>query len=320
METKQEKTKHIPVLLKEVVSTLSLKPTNVFVDATLGGGGHFLALLQQLNGQGKAYAFDQDENAISRMLEILEQDGFKTLEKKNKRKLLVKGKLEVELLQDNFANYKNWIDKTTTKIDAVIADLGLSTDQVEDEGAGFSFLNDDSILDMRLDKTSQVRACDLLNGLYKKELEKLFTELADISFAKKLTNEIIEKRKERPITKIGELKHIIQRIVPFKLRRGANKHPEAKVFQALRIAVNHELSNLRDFLPQAFETLASGGKLAVLTFHSGEDRIVKNYFRDLITNKIAQYENDDKYIVASEDELQINKKSHSAKMRYITKN
>lgn len=314
-----EITKHVPVLLQEVINTLNLKPADSFVDSTLGGGGHFLALLEKLDSNGKAYAFDQDINAIKRVSEILQSKGFKIAEKNEKDEILSKDKLTVTLIQDNFVNFSKWINKNEVMLNSVIADLGLSTDQVEDENAGFSYLNDDSVLDMRLDKSSQVRACDLLNGLYKKELEKLFVELADVSFAKKLTNEIIKTRQISPLTKTGELKHIIQRIVPFYLRRGANKHPEAKVFQALRIAVNHELSNLRDFLPQAFETLASGGKLIVITFHSGEDRIVKNYFKELTEKNIARYENDDKYIEASEKEQSLNKKSHSAKMRFITR-
>ena len=315
-----EITKHVPVLLQEVINTLYLKPADSFADVTLGGGGHFLALLEKLDSNGKAYAFDQDINAIMRVSEILQSRGFKVVEKNEKEEILKNNKLTVTLISDNFVNFGRWLNKDEIKFKGVVADLGLSTDQVEDEKSGFSYLNDDSILDMRLDKSSQVRACDLLNGLYKKELEKLFVELADVSFAKKLTNEIIKERQIRPFTKTGELKHIIQRIVPFYLRRGANKHPEAKVFQALRIAVNHELSNLRDFLPQAFETLASGGKLVVITFHSGEDRIVKNYFKELIEKNIARYENDDKYIEASEKEQSLNKKSHSAKMRFVTKN
>ena len=315
-----EKTKHVPVLLQEVINILDLKPSNSFVDVTLGGGGHFLALLKKLGSNGKAFAFDQDIKAINRVTEILLEEGFKVVEEDDKKKVFGKVELQVTLIQDNFANFSKWINKDEIKINGIIADLGLSTDQVEDENEGFSFLNEDSILDMRLDKSSQVRACDLLNALYKKELEMLFTDLADISFAKKLTNMILEERNIKPIKTVGELKHIIQRIVPFYLRRGANTHPEAKVFQALRIAVNHELSNLRDFLPQAFETLASGGKLAVITFHSGEDRIAKNYFRNLIEKKLAQYENDNKYIEASEQEQKLNKKSHSAKIRFITKN
>jgi 16S rRNA (cytosine1402-N4)-methyltransferase len=317
-ETRQKKTKHVPVLLQEVINTLDLKPSKTFVDVTLGGGGHFLALLRMLNNEGLAFAFDEDIKAIKRMSETLQDEGFKIIEIIGKKTVLEKEKLKVTLIRDNFVNYSKWIEKE--KVDGVLADLGLSTDQVEDENEGFSFLNDDSILDMRLDKSSQVRACDLINGLYKKELERLFTELADVSFAKKLTNEIIKQRSISPLTKVGELKNIIQRIVPFYLRRGANKHPEAKVFQALRIAVNHEFSNLRDFLPQAFETLASGGKLCVITFHSGEDRIVKNYFRELTENKKAHYESGEKYIEASEKEIELNKKSHSAKMRFITKN
>jgi len=313
-----EKTKHVPVLLQEVINILDIGPKSCFIDCTLGGAGHFLELLKKLNGQGKAIAFDQDEKAIARLVENLKLQGFEEVSRLGKKLTLKNGELQIELIHDNFSHISEWVK--TSEVNAILVDLGLSTDQVEDESYGFSFLNDDSILDMRLDKQSQVRACDLLNGLYKKELERLFTELADVSFAKRLTNEIINKRAEAPITKAGELKAIIQRIVPFKLRRGANKHPEAKVFQALRIAVNQEFKNLQDFLPQAFETLSLGGKMAIISFHSGEDRIIKHYFKQLTLEKKARYEGDEKFIQATQKELDINSKSHSAKLRFITKN
>ena len=274
-----EKTKHVPVLLQEVINIFDIGPGSCLVDCTLGGAGHFLALLEKLEGKGKAIAFDQDEKAIARLVEILKQKGFTEISRLGKKLILKKEELEIILIHDNFSHLSEWVKNN--EADAILADLGLSTDQVEDEDYGFSFLNDDSILDMRLDKQSHVRACDLLNGLYKKELERLFTELADINFSKRLTSEIIKKRSEKPITKTGELKAIIQRIVPFKLRRGANKHPEAKVFQALRIAVNQEFKNLQDFLPQAFETLSLGGRMAIISFHSGEDRIIKHFFKVL---------------------------------------
>jgi 16S rRNA (cytosine1402-N4)-methyltransferase len=321
MNKLMEKTKHVPVLLKEIITNFDLKQGDCFIDATLGGGGHFMALLEKLDGKGLAIGIDEDLNAILRVQEKLEASGFVLAESIENRRIFKKGGIKIILVNDNFKNLdklQNLIKKN--KVMAIFADLGLSTDQIEDTAAGFSYQNDSADLDMRLNQTSQVKASDLLNGLYKNELEKMFFELGDIAFSKSLVREIIKQRAEKPFQTVGQLKQIIQRIVPFHLRRGTNKHPEAKVFQALRIAVNQEFYNLQCFLPQAFETLASGGKLGVISFHSGEDRIVKDIFKRYEEEEAAKFINKDKYFTASEAEIIINKKSHSAKLRVIIKN
>jgi len=317
----ENKTKHIPVLLQETIGNLELKSGDCFIDATLGGGGHFFALLTNLKGNGSAIGIDEDKRAIIRVKEKLINEGFKVMSTEDKKNILSKNGIKITLLNENFINLdkeKKLINENPIKV--IIADLGLSTDQIEDEKLGFSYQNDYADLDMRLNTDTQVKAKDLLNGLYKKELEKMFFELGDISFTKILVREILKTREKTPFQTVGQLKNIIQRIVPFYSRRGTNRHPEAKVFQAIRIAVNQELHNLQCFLPLAFETLASGGRIGVISFHSGEDRIVKNYFRDLVEKDDAKYINDERYYIAKQEELFTNKKSHSAKLRIVTKN
>ena len=326
-------TKHIPVLLQETITNLNIMPEGCFIDVTLGGGGHFFELLKKLENKGCAIGMDTDELALKRTEDKLENLNFKLIEQKSSNyKVYQRKELKVILINDNFINLKEYKEKFSEfDVKAVFADLGLSADQLEDQKLGLSFQKDTEKLDMRLDKNLKVTASDLLNGLYKNELEKMFFEFGDVAFTKNLVREIVKTRTLKPIKTVGELKQIIQRIVPFYLRRGTNKHPEAKVFQALRIAVNQELLNLQSFLPQAFETLASGGRLGVITFHSGEDRIVKDYFRDLVDTKKGEYiskvgsgdNNTDfttKYFTASIEELNFNKKSHSAKLRIVSKN
>ena len=283
---------HEPVLLKEVIGYLNIKPGRKYIDATVGGGGHSKAILK-LDGQ--LLAIDCDPEAIEAARERLStacpdaswrltQGNFKDLTK-------IAGKYGFE------------------KIDGVLFDLGVSSYQLETPQRGFSF-NLEGPLDMRMDPSLEVTAADLVNGLNKGELEELFKKFAQEYFARRIAEAIINARRLKPIKTIGQLVEIIENAVP---RRG-RLHPATKVFQALRIAVNDELNNLKAALPQAMALLNPGGRLTVISFHSGEDRIVKQFLRHqakegklrLITKKPIR---------VSAEELSANPRSRSAKLR-----
>lgn len=311
-------TKHRTVLLQETIETLNVKPGKTYVDLTLGGAGHFKELMLQLKGNGILIGFDQDFKALQRLSAELQNSGFKKGKTYDRSQSFSLGDLQVILTNSNFADLKETLmDLGIKQVNGIIADLGLSADQYDDNDKGFSYASDGK-LDMRLDMRSFVTASDLVNAMYKKELIKMFEELGEINFAHRLANAIIAERQIKPITTTLELKQIVQKIVPSNSRTGTNKHPEAKVFQALRIAVNDEPGNLRKLLPQALETLAPEGVLSIISFHSGEDRIIKDFFREKVEAQEAEYIF--KIKKPTENEVTLNKRSHSAKLRSIKKN
>lgn len=302
-------TKHRTVLLNETIEWLEISEGGIYVDATLGGGGHTLHMLSQAD-EITVIAFDVDLDSIDQFKAKLVGEGYKVDGEK-----LKKGNKVVIIVNENFRNFTGALKKLEIDlIDGVIADLGFSSDQLE--GTGMSFLNDEP-LDMRLDKDLQVTAKDLVNGLYPKELVKLFEKLGDVRFAKRLANLIAKKRSIKPIETTKELREIVQKIVPFYKRTGTNKHPDAKVFQALRIAVNDELNALQEFLPQGFEALREGGVFSVISFHSGEDKIVKSFFSKLVSDSKAIHTQ--KLIRPTKKEVESNPRSRSAKLRIISK-
>lgn len=302
-----EDSKHVSVLLQPAIIALNIQPGDSVVDVTLGGGGHSKEILKRLQRKGKLYAFDLDTKAILRFENYCLTNGFVKHDQ-----VLQKDEVKVFLFNTNFINLKECLN--SVKVNSIIADLGLSADEYAT--GGFSYTKN-QFLDMRLDNSLKVTASDLLNGLYEKELISLFENLADIEFASKLAKLIIKQRNNSKITTTGQLRNIIQKIVPFKSRKGASQNPEAKVFQALRMAVNNEISSLKQFLPQAFEVLSSGGRIGVITFHSVEDRVVKNFFKSLVEDNTAKYIY--KILKPEESEIQSNKKSRSAKLRVIKK-
>jgi len=291
------KSKHIPVLSKEVTAIIQPKKGGVYVDATLGGGGHLKMLIDNLEGKSrkvtKFIALDQDEEAIERFVDP---------DKEN---------IEIQLFNENFEDLKKVLEKAKIKkIDGILADLGTSQDQIEGKARGFSFQRDEP-LDMRMDKDAKVTAADLVNGLNAQELINLFTRLSDLGdVARKLAKGIIKEREKQPILTTKQLVNVIHQAVH-------RAQLEARVFQALRIAVNHELDSLRHFLPQAFETLDAKGKFVVISFHSGEDRLVKKYFKELVREKKAKYLAE--LISPSSEEIIKNSRSSSAKLRSIEK-
>ncbi|MBU2028878.1 16S rRNA (cytosine(1402)-N(4))-methyltransferase RsmH [Patescibacteria group bacterium] len=306
---------HKPVLLKEVIENLNLKEGTVAVDATLGGGGHSRAILEKIGKKGRLITIDWDGKAL---------ESFQ-------KSLLIGQSKVINLVQDNFAGLNNILGGLQIKkATAILADLGFSSDQLEDSSRGLSFQKDGP-LDMRLDSKGDVSAWEIVNQYPLKDLEKIIRELGEERFAGRIARKIVEVRKKKRILTAGELVALIESAVP--KRYFSKIHPATKTFQALRIEVNQELENLKSFIPQAIDNLAPGGKLAVISFHSLEDRIVKNIFREnargCICPKsfpkcVCQREAKIKIItkkpiVPTDEEISNNPRSHSAKLRVCEK-
>lgn len=285
---------HTPVLVDEVIDYLNIQKGCWYIDATLGGGGHTCLILEK---GGKVLGIDQDPQAI---LEVAKKFNQAIAEKR------------LILNQGNFANIKKIVNDET--ISGVLFDLGVSSYQLSSL-RGFSF-SKDAPLDMRMDPKIGVQAADLINGLYEGELADLFGRLGEEKFAKKVAGKIVEERKLR---KIETTKQLADLIISVKHRRVHDKiHPATQVFQALRIAVNDELNNLKIALPQALNVLGKEGRLLVISFHSLEDRIVKNFFRVMEDKGMVKILTK-KPITPSENEILSNPRSRSAKLRAVEK-
>lgn len=283
-------TYHIPALLNETIKGLKVKPGGKYIDCTLGGAGHTQEIVRL---GGITLAIDQDIDAI-----------------KNANDL----KLEnLTVYNGNFAHLKEIAQKLKFEnVDGILFDLGVSTHQLEDEKRGFSF-NSNAPLDMRMDQKLTVSAKDLVNVLNEGELSELIYKLGEERFAKRIAKGIMLARKLHEIETCNELASIILKVRPRS--KFDRTHPATRTFQALRIAVNDELNSLKSALPQASELLTRGGRVVVLSFHSLEDRIVKNYFKEdknLITIT-------DKPITPSNDEIKFNPRARSAKLRIAEK-
>lgn len=289
---------HIPVMLKETISALQIKKGHWYVDCNLGGGGHTSGILE---AGGNVLGIDLDPDAIWEVT-------------KNLKQYLDEGRLK--LANTNFANIADAVkDNEVPQVSGVLFDLGVSTHQLEEAERGFSF-NADAPLDMRMDNTKGVSAKELVNGLYEKELAELFLKLGEENFSKPIARAIIRYRERKSIETTNELAQIILSV---RRRSPADRtHPATRIFQALRIAVNDELNSLKEALPNAFSVLEKGGRILVISFHSLEDRIVKNYFKELQMQKLGKLITD-KPIETSEEETQKNPRSRSAKLRVIEK-
>lgn len=289
---------HISVMPKESIDFLKVQKNNWYVDCNLGGGGHTELILKK---GGNVVGIDLDPDAINEVSE-------------NLKKFISQKKLI--LAQTNFANIKKvLIQNKIEKVAGILFDLGVSTHQLEEGSRGFSF-NKDAMLDMRMDPTTGVPARDLINGLHEGELAELFLKLGEENFAKPIAKKIVQYRKSKLIFTTDELSKII-----LSVRRRSpddRTHPATRVFQALRIAVNDELNSLREALPEAFESLKTHGRIVVISFHSLEDRIVKNYFKELEQKKLAEILTD-KPVETSEEESNQNPRSRSGKLRAVEK-
>ncbi len=317
--------RHIPVLLKEVAEGLNLKPGVRVVDCTLGDGGHAEAMLTKIGSAGKLLGIDADPESLLRAKQNLYNFGQQAV-----------------FIRDNFVNLSKILKENNfTPVDAILMDLGWSSPQFEERGRGFSFQKDE-VLDMRYSPTTPVAslrphayrqagllgqegmtAADIINNESVEELAKIFKNYGEEKFSKEIAAAIGEARKNQPIEKTGQLVEIILQVYRAKLRANkeipwvGGKHPATQVFQALRVAVNDELGVLKSVLPQAVEALVQGGRLAVICFHSLEDRIVKQYLQKE-NNKILKIINK-KPIAASEEELKHNPRARSAKLRIAEK-
>lgn len=301
--------RHIPVLLTEVIDGLDLKLGNTVVDCTLGDGGHSLEILKAIGKKGMLIGFDADPESLLRAKQFLKEYEKQTV-----------------LVRENFVELKKVLDENKIEeVDAILMDLGWSSPQFEERGRGFSYLLDEP-LDMRYSARENEKlptAADLLNKLTDRELAHIFRQFGEDRFSKEIAEAIIIARRGKRIEKTSELTNLILEVYRTKLQTTkeipwvAGHHPATQVYQALRIAVNHEFESLNKALPQAVAALKSGGRLAVITFHSGEDRIVKQFFKSQ-ENKSIQLVNK-KPIIASREELKLNSRSRSAKLRIITK-
>lgn len=289
------KTYHISVLLSETINALNVQAGQKYIDATLGGGGHTAEILKK---GGKVMGIDADQDAIDYVTKELGLD--------KKGLVIAKG---------NFKDIDTLARKNGfEKVAGIIFDLGISSHHVDDAARGFSFMKEGP-LDMRMDQDLGVRAADLVNVLHKGQLYDLFTRFGEERFAKVIANSIVNARREKPITTTTELSQIINRVVP----RGAKEiNPATRIFQALRIAVNDELTSIEEALPKAVDLLEANGRLAVISFHSLEDRIVKNAFLTFAEKGIGNILTK-KPIIPTEEEQERNKRSRSAKLRIFEK-
>lgn len=302
---------HIPVLLNQTIEGLNVNPNGIYVDGTAGGGGHSSEILKRLKS-GRLICIDQDPDAISTLTERF---------KKNENALIVKG---------NFADIKELLEQRGVfRVDGVLLDIGVSSHQLDTSERGFSF-HEDAPLDMRMSQKGAT-AADLINSLPYDELKKIIYDYGEEKYAPSIAKGIVESRQQKPIETTLELAEIVKNNVPQKVRRDG--HPARKTFQAIRIAVNDELGVLEKGLDGAFELLGSGGRLAVITFHSLEDRIVKRKMASwaqgctcpkdfpvcVCGNKPKVRLITRKPVCANETELTENPRARSAKLRICEK-
>jgi len=292
---------HIPVLPKEVIEYLEAKPNENFVDGTIGQGGHSAIILEKIAPNGKVLGIEWDPKQVE-----------------NCRAELANYKDRLILVNDNYANLKNIVEQNSfTDIRGILLDIGFSSFQVDDSKKGFSFLKDED-LDMRYSQgKNELSAEKIVNEWSELEIQKILEEYGEEKFAKQIAKKIINERKIRKIKTTFELVDIIKKAMPGRFKHD-KIHCATRTFQALRIAVNGELDNLKKVLPEAVSVLSSGGRLVIISFHSLEDRIVKNFFKEELekgTIKILTK----KPVVSTDQEIAENPRSRSAKLRAIIK-
>lgn len=295
---------HVPVLLREAVEGLQIIPSGIYVDCTFGGGGHSKKILEQLNAEGKLIVFDQDEDAKNNVPD-------------DKRIIFV---------PHNFRHLQRFLRfYKIQKVNGILADLGISSHQINEAERGFSTRFDAS-MDMRMNRSDKKTAADVIKNYPEEKLHKIFEQYGEVTNSKTLAKRIVEIRKANSINSIKEFKNAVYPVV-----KGNPEKYFAQVFQALRIEVNDELNALKDLLSQSLDVLAEGGRIAVITFHSLEDRIVKNFFKngnfdsEQQKDLFGNYEMSGlkvitkKPIIPSGEELKINPRSRSSKLRIAEK-
>ena len=304
--------RHESVMPDEVIDALNIKPFGIYVDCTLGGGGHSLRIGTKLAESGLLIGIDRDVDAIL------------AAEKK-----LAGLKCKVEIVHENFSELEKILDALNVdKVDGVLLDLGVSSHQIDTAERGFSYMHD-APLDMRMDRSKNFSAYDVINGYDEDTLKKIFREYGEEKFSGRIARRIVDVRKNSPIKNTGELVKLIESATP-KMSSGG--HPAKRIFQAVRIEVNGELKILGDALTNSIKRLKIGGRIAVITFHSLEDRIVKNIFNDMardcicpksfpvcICNHRAEIKILGKAKVATPSEIEKNSRAKSAKLRAAEK-
>lgn len=305
---------HVPVMPSESIQGLNVKAGGTYFDGTLGGGNHSRLILQQAENV-RLIATDLDEEAIAAATKRLES---------------FKG--QFALVHDNFKNFLNVLnDLNVDKIDGALLDLGVSSYQLDERERGFSYMSRDTRIDMRMDGSQKLSAFEVVNEYDQKRLAEILKIYGEEKFSSKIAENIVKERKLKPIETTGELVDIIDKSIPAKFKKDG--HPAKRTFQALRIEVNGELDGLEKALRDIVSRLKKGGRLAVITFHSLEDRIVKHVFADLATGctcdrnipicicgRTKQVELvTKKPICATTDECESNKRSKSAKLRVVEK-
>lgn len=315
---KTAQTYHVPVLLKDSVNGLNIRPGGIYVDVTFGGGGHSREILSRLTADAHLYSFDQDEDAEQNLFQkegMTKEDSLQGLNTQN-----------FTFVRSNFRYLKNWMRYYGVEhIDGLLADLGVSSHHFDDATRGFSFRYD-APLDMRMNKRAQQKASDVINEYGEKELADIFYLYGEMKNARQIASTIVRERSKKPILTTQDLLTVMDPL----FRREREKKDMAKLFQALRIEVNHELEALHEMLKGATELLRPGGRLSVITYHSLEDRIVKNMMKTgNIEGKVQQdffgrVESpyiliNNKVILPDAEEQELNPRSRSAKLRIAEK-
>ena len=302
---------HKPVMLNEVIDSLKIRPEGTYVDGTLGGAGHSSQIARRLSGEGRLFGFDQDAAAIEAATRRLEPY-----------------KDRVSIIRSNYSEMRERLSELGVRsADGILLDLGVSSYQLDDAQRGFSY-RADAPLDMRMDQRQKLSAREVVNGYSIEELTRVIREYGEERFARNIAKHITAEREKKPIETTGELISIIKAAIPAKAREGGG-HPAKRTFQAIRIEVNRELDVLSDSLEGMIDLLADGGRICVITFHSLEDRIVKEAFRRnenpctcppefpvcVCGKKSKGHVITRKPIIPSEEETEENPRSKSAKLR-----
>jgi 16S rRNA (cytosine1402-N4)-methyltransferase len=324
---------HIPAMLKETIEGLAIKPDGVYVDVTFGGGGHSRAIMKDLHDGGKLFSFDQDieayQNAVERGFMLHAEEETKGEDEKNAETKREKEEKWV-FVHANFRYLKNWMDYYgVEEIDGLLADLGVSFHHFDCPERGFSF-RFSALLDMRMNQTGKRTAADVVNGYSEEELAKLFWLYGEMKNGRAIARNIVKARAQKPIERTEELVALLAKGIQV-MPNGEIEVPTqykkdlARMFQALRIEVNDEMGALREMLVAARDLLKPGGRIVILTYHSLEDRLVKNFLRsgnlegtiekDFYGNALTPFDVIEKGRVASDDEVERNPRSRSAKLR-----
>lgn len=304
---------HKSVLLEETINSLNIKPDGIYVDGTLGGAGHAAKVIERLSGNGRFIGIDQDEDALCAAKDKLSR---------------YNDKVRIDIVKSNYKDMINVLKSLNIeKVDGILLDIGVSSYQIDTVGRGFTY-KEDGPLDMRMDKSSSFSAKNVVNEYSEMDLFRIIRDYGEDKFAKNIAKHIVQKRAEKPFETTGELIEAIKAAIPAKIRANGG-HPAKKTFQAIRIEVNKELEVLENSIDEMIDALADGGRLSIITFHSLEDRIVKNKFREnenpcicppnfpvcVCGRKSKGIVITRKPIVPSDEEISENKRSKSSKLR-----